>query len=131
MNDRPTLRRCVKNLRSSKEGWVPAANLLSLISESKSSQSLSSSGIFPAAAPLCVLTATERPAFHAGADVLVLQMAASLGTSARPPAAARHTPATQTSNPERLSLQLHPWNRVSAQPEAPPRRLRSHHTPKL
>ncbi|XP_075873608.1 guanine nucleotide exchange factor DBS-like isoform X3 [Nelusetta ayraudi] len=33
----------VKNLRSSKEGWVPAANLLSLISESKSSQSLSSS----------------------------------------------------------------------------------------
>ncbi|XP_026157054.1 guanine nucleotide exchange factor DBS isoform X4 [Mastacembelus armatus] len=33
----------VKNLRSSKEGWVPAANLLSLISESKSTQSLSSS----------------------------------------------------------------------------------------
>nr|XP_054599091.1 guanine nucleotide exchange factor DBS isoform X2 [Nothobranchius furzeri] len=33
----------VKNLRSSNEGWVAAANLLSLISESKSSQSLSSS----------------------------------------------------------------------------------------
>ncbi|XP_026218670.1 guanine nucleotide exchange factor DBS isoform X4 [Anabas testudineus] len=33
----------VKNLRNSKEGWVAAANLLSLISESKSSQSLSSS----------------------------------------------------------------------------------------
>ncbi|XP_072302480.1 guanine nucleotide exchange factor DBS-like isoform X2 [Eucyclogobius newberryi] len=33
----------VKNLRSSREGWVPAANLLSLLSESKSSQSLSSS----------------------------------------------------------------------------------------
>ncbi|KAM6958535.1 guanine nucleotide exchange factor DBS isoform 1-T1 [Tautogolabrus adspersus] len=33
----------VKNLRTSKEGWVAAANLLSLISESKSSQSLSSS----------------------------------------------------------------------------------------
>ncbi|XP_074482683.1 guanine nucleotide exchange factor DBS isoform X3 [Sebastes fasciatus] len=33
----------VKNLRSSKEGWVAAANLLSLITESKSSQSLSSS----------------------------------------------------------------------------------------
>uniref|UniRef100_UPI003AAA6A0D guanine nucleotide exchange factor DBS n=1 Tax=Centroberyx gerrardi TaxID=166262 RepID=UPI003AAA6A0D len=33
----------VKNLRSSKEGWVAAANLLTLISESKSSQSLSSS----------------------------------------------------------------------------------------
>ncbi|XP_067349573.1 guanine nucleotide exchange factor DBS isoform X3 [Channa argus] len=33
----------VKNLRSSKEGWVAAANLLSLISESKSTQSLSSS----------------------------------------------------------------------------------------
>ncbi|XP_063734012.1 guanine nucleotide exchange factor DBS [Eleginops maclovinus] len=33
----------VKNLRSSREGWVAAANLLSLISESKSSQSLSSS----------------------------------------------------------------------------------------
>ncbi|KAK7893314.1 hypothetical protein WMY93_022466 [Mugilogobius chulae] len=29
----------VKNLRSSKEGWVSAANLLSLLSESKSSQS--------------------------------------------------------------------------------------------
>lgn len=38
--------RFVKNLRSSKEGWMPAANLLSLISESKSSQSLSSSGRF-------------------------------------------------------------------------------------
>uniref|UniRef100_A0A7N5ZQB9 Mcf.2 cell line derived transforming sequence-like a n=1 Tax=Anabas testudineus TaxID=64144 RepID=A0A7N5ZQB9_ANATE len=36
----------VKNLRNSKEGWVAAANLLSLISESKSSQSLSSSGMF-------------------------------------------------------------------------------------
>ncbi|KAM9327952.1 guanine nucleotide exchange factor DBS isoform 2-T2 [Pholidichthys leucotaenia] len=33
----------VRNLRNSKEGWVAAANLLSLISESKSSQSLSSS----------------------------------------------------------------------------------------
>ncbi|XP_028286983.1 guanine nucleotide exchange factor DBS isoform X9 [Parambassis ranga] len=33
----------VKNLRSCKEGWVAAANLLSLISESKSTQSLSSS----------------------------------------------------------------------------------------
>ncbi|XP_053742869.1 guanine nucleotide exchange factor DBS isoform X5 [Synchiropus splendidus] len=33
----------VKNLHSSKEGWVAAANLLSFISESKSSQSLSSS----------------------------------------------------------------------------------------
>uniref|UniRef100_A0A674NC17 MCF.2 cell line derived transforming sequence like n=1 Tax=Takifugu rubripes TaxID=31033 RepID=A0A674NC17_TAKRU len=41
----------VKNLRCSKEGWVPAANLLSLISESKSSQSLSSSGIFPVSPP--------------------------------------------------------------------------------
>lgn len=36
--------RFVKNLRTQKEGWVAAANLLSLISESKSSQSLSSSG---------------------------------------------------------------------------------------
>ncbi|KAM4537855.1 guanine nucleotide exchange factor DBS isoform 5-T5 [Fundulus diaphanus] len=33
----------VKNLRSGKDGWVAAANLLSLITESKSSQSLSSS----------------------------------------------------------------------------------------
>ncbi|MEQ2262048.1 hypothetical protein XENORESO_015286 [Xenotaenia resolanae] len=33
----------VKNLRSGKDGWVAAPNLLSLISESKSSQSLSSS----------------------------------------------------------------------------------------
>ncbi|XP_026102581.1 guanine nucleotide exchange factor DBS-like isoform X3 [Carassius auratus] len=33
----------VRNLRSNKEGWVPAANLLTLIGESKSSQSLSSS----------------------------------------------------------------------------------------
>lgn len=65
MNYCRTLRRFVKNLRSSKEGWVPAANLLSLISESKSSQSLSSSGIFPIASPLCLLSAIERPAFHA------------------------------------------------------------------
>lgn len=36
--------RFVKNLCSGKDGWVAAANLLSLISESKSSQSLSSSG---------------------------------------------------------------------------------------
>uniref|UniRef100_A0A8C2HFR7 Mcf.2 cell line derived transforming sequence-like a n=1 Tax=Cyprinus carpio TaxID=7962 RepID=A0A8C2HFR7_CYPCA len=34
----------VCNLRTNKEGWVPAANLLTLIGESKSSQSLSSSG---------------------------------------------------------------------------------------
>ncbi|XP_030604779.1 guanine nucleotide exchange factor DBS isoform X3 [Archocentrus centrarchus] len=33
----------VKNLRTNKEGWVAAANLVSLLSESKSSQSLSSS----------------------------------------------------------------------------------------
>ncbi|XP_062383449.1 guanine nucleotide exchange factor DBS isoform X2 [Sardina pilchardus] len=33
----------VKNLKSNKEGWVPAANLLTLIGESKSSQSLTSS----------------------------------------------------------------------------------------
>lgn len=33
----------VRNLRSNREGWVAAANLLSLLSESKSSQSLSSS----------------------------------------------------------------------------------------
>nr|XP_055060626.1 guanine nucleotide exchange factor DBS isoform X9 [Misgurnus anguillicaudatus] len=33
----------VRNLRTSKEGWVGAANLLTLIGESKSSQSLSSS----------------------------------------------------------------------------------------
>ncbi|CAL9698451.1 unnamed protein product [Knipowitschia caucasica] len=33
----------VKNLRSSRESWVPAENLLSLIHQSKSSQSLSSS----------------------------------------------------------------------------------------
>uniref|UniRef100_A0A8C1N6Z3 Mcf.2 cell line derived transforming sequence-like a n=1 Tax=Cyprinus carpio TaxID=7962 RepID=A0A8C1N6Z3_CYPCA len=33
----------VCNLRTNKEGWVPAANLLTLIGESKSSQSLSSS----------------------------------------------------------------------------------------
>ncbi|KAM4537851.1 guanine nucleotide exchange factor DBS isoform 1-T1 [Fundulus diaphanus] len=37
----------VKNLRSGKDGWVAAANLLSLITESKSSQSLSSSGWSP------------------------------------------------------------------------------------
>uniref|UniRef100_A0A673GM16 Guanine nucleotide exchange factor DBS-like n=1 Tax=Sinocyclocheilus rhinocerous TaxID=307959 RepID=A0A673GM16_9TELE len=34
----------VRNLRTNKEGWIPAANLLTLIGESKSSQSLSSSG---------------------------------------------------------------------------------------
>ncbi|XP_066562290.1 guanine nucleotide exchange factor DBS isoform X3 [Amia ocellicauda] len=33
----------VRNLSTSKEGWVPAANLLTLIGDSKSSQSLSSS----------------------------------------------------------------------------------------
>ncbi|XP_039543707.1 guanine nucleotide exchange factor DBS isoform X5 [Pimephales promelas] len=33
----------VRNLRTNKEGWVPAANLLTLIRQSKSSQSLSSS----------------------------------------------------------------------------------------
>lgn len=36
--------RFVRNLRTNKEGWIPAANLLTLIGESKSSQSLSSSG---------------------------------------------------------------------------------------
>ncbi|XP_063068217.1 guanine nucleotide exchange factor DBS isoform X2 [Engraulis encrasicolus] len=33
----------VKNLKTNREGWVPAANLLTLIGESKSSQSLTSS----------------------------------------------------------------------------------------
>uniref|UniRef100_A0A3B4D666 Mcf.2 cell line derived transforming sequence-like a n=1 Tax=Pygocentrus nattereri TaxID=42514 RepID=A0A3B4D666_PYGNA len=33
----------VRNLKNSKEGWMPAANLLTLIGESKSSQSLTSS----------------------------------------------------------------------------------------
>ncbi|XP_049326130.1 guanine nucleotide exchange factor DBS isoform X2 [Astyanax mexicanus] len=33
----------VRNLKNSKEGWLPAANLLTLIGESKSSQSLTSS----------------------------------------------------------------------------------------
>ncbi|XP_031414156.1 guanine nucleotide exchange factor DBS isoform X4 [Clupea harengus] len=33
----------VKNLKTNKEGWLPAANLLTLIGESKSSQSLTSS----------------------------------------------------------------------------------------
>ncbi|XP_051983069.1 guanine nucleotide exchange factor DBS isoform X2 [Xyrauchen texanus] len=33
----------VRNLRTNKEGWVPATNILTLITESKSSQSLSSS----------------------------------------------------------------------------------------
>ncbi|XP_048090520.1 guanine nucleotide exchange factor DBS isoform X3 [Alosa alosa] len=33
----------VKNLKTNKEGWVPAANLLTLIGESKSTQSLTSS----------------------------------------------------------------------------------------
>uniref|UniRef100_A0A4W5PQU8 MCF.2 cell line derived transforming sequence like n=1 Tax=Hucho hucho TaxID=62062 RepID=A0A4W5PQU8_9TELE len=35
---------CVRNLGSNKDGWVAAANLLTLITESKSSQSLCSSG---------------------------------------------------------------------------------------
>uniref|UniRef100_A0A671VCM3 MCF.2 cell line derived transforming sequence like n=1 Tax=Sparus aurata TaxID=8175 RepID=A0A671VCM3_SPAAU len=46
----------VKNLRTSKEGWVAAANLLSLISESKSSQSLSSSGTVSTYSVLCIQT---------------------------------------------------------------------------
>uniref|UniRef100_A0A3P8S672 MCF.2 cell line derived transforming sequence like n=1 Tax=Amphiprion percula TaxID=161767 RepID=A0A3P8S672_AMPPE len=95
----------VKNLRSSKEGWVAAANLLSLISESKSSQSLSSSGWF-------INQEVETFWAHSGGTkattaavfVFVLQMAASLGTSALPPAAVRPTPATPTSNPDPRTL---------------------------
>uniref|UniRef100_A0AAY4EMH3 Mcf.2 cell line derived transforming sequence-like a n=1 Tax=Denticeps clupeoides TaxID=299321 RepID=A0AAY4EMH3_9TELE len=34
----------VKNLKTSKEGWIPASNLLTLLGESESSHSLSSSG---------------------------------------------------------------------------------------
>lgn len=37
--------RLVHNLSSSKEGWIAAANLISLIEKSKSCQSLTSSGI--------------------------------------------------------------------------------------
>lgn len=65
------------------------------------------------------LRAIERPAFHACGYVLVLQMAASLGTSALRQAAVRHTPATLTSNPDLLSLQLHTWNSVSAHLQTP------------
>lgn len=37
--------RLVRNLSTSKEGWIAAANLISLIGKSKSCQSLTSSGI--------------------------------------------------------------------------------------
>ncbi len=39
------LRRFVRNLSSSKDGWIAAANLVTLVSKSKSCQSLTSSGI--------------------------------------------------------------------------------------
>lgn len=42
--------RFVKNLSSGKEGWIPANNLLMLIGNSNSAQSLSSSG------RLCILS---------------------------------------------------------------------------
>uniref|UniRef100_A0A3P9P341 MCF.2 cell line derived transforming sequence like n=1 Tax=Poecilia reticulata TaxID=8081 RepID=A0A3P9P341_POERE len=67
----------VKNLRSGKEGWVAAANLLSLISESKSSQSLSSSGRLPFLVSLFALCCDCERKLIAH---FVLQMAASLGT---------------------------------------------------
>uniref|UniRef100_A0A3B3U3H6 MCF.2 cell line derived transforming sequence like n=1 Tax=Poecilia latipinna TaxID=48699 RepID=A0A3B3U3H6_9TELE len=67
----------VKNLRSGKEGWVAAANLLSLISESKSSQSLSSSGRLPFLVSLFALCRDCKRKLIAH---FVLQMAASLGT---------------------------------------------------
>lgn len=38
-------RRFVRNLSTSKEGWIAAANLITLIGKSKSCQSLTSSGI--------------------------------------------------------------------------------------
>lgn len=37
--------RFVRNLSTSKEGWIAAANLITLIGKSKSCQSLTSSGI--------------------------------------------------------------------------------------
>lgn len=39
--------RFVKNLKTKQEGWVTAANILTLIGESKSCQSLTSSGKNP------------------------------------------------------------------------------------
>uniref|UniRef100_A0A667ZRW3 MCF.2 cell line derived transforming sequence like n=1 Tax=Myripristis murdjan TaxID=586833 RepID=A0A667ZRW3_9TELE len=61
----------VRNLRTSKEGWVAAANLLTLIGESKSCQSLTSSGKDKNITPLKALQfcfpeylLTPKPADH-------------------------------------------------------------------
>lgn len=55
--------------------------------------------------PRCVPPgAVQRAACHTCGGALLLQMAASLGTSALHPAAARRTPATLTSNPDLLAL---------------------------
>lgn len=59
--------------------------------------------------PLYISRAIEPPALNTRGHVFVLQMAASLGMSALPPAVVRHTPATLISNPDLLSLRLSSW----------------------
>ncbi|XP_056287598.1 guanine nucleotide exchange factor DBS isoform X4 [Pseudoliparis swirei] len=67
----------VKNLRSGKEGWVAAANLLTLLSESKSSQSLSSSGILPL--PLHTHVPSTLPSCSSNAAVVCAHRRQRLG----------------------------------------------------
>lgn len=98
--------RLVRNLSTSKEGTMAAADLMSLIGKSKSCQSLTSSGN-----PPCYF---QRVALEPRVDVLhvtstlfvisarLSQRAAALGTWAPHPAAARPTQASLTSSPELL-----------------------------
>lgn len=91
----------MRNLNTSKEGWIPAANLINLIGKSKSCQSLTSSG-----------TLRNSPKYRNSPSYTCLnssiwlffqQKAVALGTSAHHLAAVRPTRASLISNPEILS----------------------------
>lgn len=96
----------MRNLNTSKEGWIPAANLIKLIGKSKSCQSLTSSGILrnktvpnkSCQNPTCI---------NSSMWLCFKQKAVALGTSAHHLAAVRPTQASLISNPENTLHFLH------------------------
>ena len=103
--------RFVKNLKTKQEGWVAAVNILTLIGESKSCQSLTSSGKTPSpcrSVCVCLFLTISSKLWSPCVCLCVFQRAVAQGTSALHPAAVRPTPAPLTSSPEPFPGHIRP-----------------------
>lgn len=114
----------MRNLSSSKEGWIAADNLITLIEKSTSCPSLTSSGIQTNNPKSKSKTLTEncntwRWCWNINIHICMCfkQKVAALETSAHHPAAVRPTQTSPTSNPEHLRtssiMKLPSWELAS------------------